>query len=216
MKSSKLFFAATAGFLLTAAVQAARIDFNDPRRALGREDDIRIDAQLLQDTISANSAITVTYQIENLSKSTVAIADKESDVSYDYETRTVTLSIGAEVPTGTAMPRLSLIRPGEKRVFAAGGTVHVILPQTRSPWTAVPQFVQIKVNVLKDVAPFTELIALQQRSPVSLTLPNEMFDTWVNSVDAVFLNAIPVRWNAAPSPMAAADASHRAPGTGRF
>src|ERR1051325_4230133 len=114
MKSSKFFFAAAVA-LMTVTAHAAKIDFNDPRRALGREDNIKVDAELAQESVSANSSLSVTYQIENRSQSPIAIADKQSDVSYDSETQTITFSIGAEVPTGATMPHLTVIKPGETK-----------------------------------------------------------------------------------------------------
>src|SRR5439155_25836851 len=101
MRSSKPFFAVvTISLIGAAAANAARVDFKDPRRALGREGNVRIDAELAEDTVSANAPINVTYQIENLSNATVAVADKILDATFDLDSRTVTLSIGSEVPPG--------------------------------------------------------------------------------------------------------------------
>lgn len=54
MKSSKsLVFAAAVVLSINALPSdAASVDMKDPRRALGREDDVRIDAQIAQDTVS--------------------------------------------------------------------------------------------------------------------------------------------------------------------
>src|SRR5437588_4602668 len=129
MRSSKPFFAAVAVSLIGASVAAAaHVDFKDPRRALGREGDIRIDAQLAQDVVSPNSPITVTYQIQNLSHATIAVADKITDTDFDLDSLTVTLSIGAEIPPGTQLPHLVAINPGEKRVLTAGALLHVAVP----------------------------------------------------------------------------------------
>jgi len=217
MKSSSSFFTAAAAILIVAAsANAARVDFNDPRRALGREDNIRIDAELSQENVSANSSLSVTYQVENLGKTAIAIADKQTDVSYDSDTQTITFSIGAEVPAGATMPHLIVIKPGETKTLQAGGAVHVAVPHLSTPWSAVPRYVMIKVNVLKDVVPFADLIA-KQTATIAPPLPGDLFDKWVNSVDSVFLNALPVRWGSSgPDPMAAADASRRGPGSGRF
>jgi hypothetical protein len=195
MRFSKPSVPAVALTLIAGATFAARIDFNDPRRALGREDNIRIDAQLAQDTISSSAPINVTFQVENLTQASIALADKVSDMSYDVDSRTITLTLGAEIPAGSSMPHLVVIAPGEKRVFRSGALVRVVMPSARTPWTAVPRFVQIKVNVLRDVLPFASLIEQQRRSTTPPALPNDMFDRWVESTDAVYLNAIPVRWN---------------------
>jgi hypothetical protein len=195
MKSSKPFFTAVAVSLIGAGFAAAgHVDFNDPRRALGREGDIRVDAELAQDTLSANSPVTVTYQIQNLSKTTIAVADKIADTDFDLESLTVTLSIGAEIPPGTQMPHLVTINPGEKRVLTSGALLHVAIPNVRTRWSAVPRFVQVKVTVLRDVTPFARLIEQQNRTAAPVALPNNMFDHWVEASDSIVLNAIPVYW----------------------
>jgi len=81
MKSS-LFAVAV---ILAVSARAAHVDMKDPRRALGREDDIRVDAQLVQDSVANNSPLNVTYQIENLTASPIAIADRVASLSYDED-----------------------------------------------------------------------------------------------------------------------------------
>src|SRR5213595_2857471 len=90
------FFAAVV-FLAAAEAQAAHVDMKDPRRALGREDDIRVDAELFQDIVSPSTPLSVTYQIKNLTESPIAVADKVTAISYDDESQTITLEIGAEI-----------------------------------------------------------------------------------------------------------------------
>lgn len=195
MRISRLFAAASLFLLISAAANAAHVDMTDPRRALGREDNIRVDAQLLQNSISASSPLSVTYQVENLTNQSIGVADKVSDVSYDPDTATITLSIGAEVPTGNNMPHVVIIAPGQKRTFNAGGLVHVAVPRQRTPWSSVPRYVQIKVNVLRDVTPFASQLDQQAKSPAPVALPNDLFDKWVDASDSVFLNSIPVHWS---------------------
>jgi hypothetical protein len=201
-------FAVTFSSLIAAAASAAHVDMNDPRRALGREDNIRVDAQILQDTLSDNSPLSVTYQIENLSTQTIGVADRVGDVSYDSDTGTVTFSIGAEVPAGTTMPHMVTIAPGQKRVMTTGCTVHIAVPHF-SEHFGVPRLVQIKVNVLKDVTPFAALLDQQAKSSQAPALPADLFDKWVDANDSVFLNTIPVRWSSRNESLA--DASQRRP-----
>ena len=128
MKSSVRIAVATAVFLLAAsAARAAGVDFKDPRRALGREDDIKVDAQMLQETLSPGSAISVTYQVENLTPAPIAIADKVADASFDPDSQTITVSIGAEIPQGTTMPHLTTIAPGQTRTFRIGASAQVLV-----------------------------------------------------------------------------------------
>lgn len=190
------YLTAVALALIATAVSAAHVDLRDPRRALGREDDVRVDALLTQANINAGSSLNVTYQIQNLSPVAIAFADKVSEASWDAESQTITLSLGAEIPPGPSMPRLVVIQPGEKRVFRGRAMASIPIPAARSPWTRVPRFVQIKVNILRNVTPFAALIAQQSQSETAPALPNDIFDRWIDSNDAVYLNPIPVRWSA--------------------
>jgi hypothetical protein len=92
------------------------------------------------------------------------------------------------------MPHLVTINSGEKRVLNSAALLRINMPTMRTPWTAIPKYVQIKVTVLRDVTPFVKLIEQQNRTPSSILLPNDMFDRWVESSDSVLLNAIPVYW----------------------
>lgn len=181
----------------TTTVLAARIDMNDPRRALATDDDLRIDAQLADDSIGSGSSVNITFQVENNTRRPVAIANKVTDSSYDPESQTVTVSIGAEIPNGPLMPRLSIVKAGEKRTFTSVAVVHVVLPSTRSPFIAYPRYVQVKVNLLRDIAPFNELIA--QQNAAQPPLSDSLFETWVQNNDAIFLNTIPVHWKSGRS-----------------
>jgi hypothetical protein len=180
--------------VLAAAANAGGIDMNDPRRALGREDDVRIDAQLVRDTISAGSPIGVTYQIQNLTDAPVAIADRVSDASYDVDTRTITVGIGSEVPVDGNMPHMITIAPGEKKLFRTAATPILSASAARSVAMDVPRFVQIKVTILRDLAPFSDLLARQQKSSSPQPLPDALFDQWFESSDTIFLNTLPVGW----------------------
>ena len=195
MKSSKPFFAAVVATVIAAAsAMAARVDFKDPKRAVGREGDVRVDAELTQESISQTSPLNITYQIENFSKFAVAVADKVLDTNFDADTRTIRFSIGAEVPPGPNMPHLVIIRPGEKRVLSCGALVHVITPNIRTPWASIPKYIQIQLTLLRDITPFASLIEQQSKGAVTVPLPNDMFDRWIESSESILLNTIPVYW----------------------
>jgi hypothetical protein len=206
VKSSKLFLVILAAVVLlhAAAARAAGVDMNDPRRALGREDDVRIDAQLLRDSVSIGSPIGVTYQIHNLTAGPIAIADRITDISYDAESLTITLSVGSEVPPDGVMPKMTVIMPGEKKTFSGGGMLHVRTP-ARAPSTAAPRYVQIKVNIQRNPAPF---VAVASGSRMS----DPLFSQWLESNDAIFLNSLPVRYNPRGT-MPGIDASQRRAGS---
>jgi hypothetical protein len=206
MKSSRLFVLlfATITLIHTAAAYADAINMDDPRRALGREDDVRVDAQLGQDTIVPGVPVAVVYQIQNLSDMPVAIADKVASASYDNDTRTITLSVGSEVPEQT-MPHVVIIAPGEKRVFHAAATPSLTAAATRARFGGVPRYVQVKVSILRDLAPFRALIDKQAQGPQPLS--DALFDQWFESNDTILLNTVPVQFK--PNGGSGVDAENR-------
>lgn len=198
MRSSKWFTLAVATLFSAVAAHAAHVDMSDPRRALGLEDDVRVDAQLIQDTVSSGSPVGITYQVQNLTRQAIAIADKLCDVSYDSDSRTITLSVGSEVPKGGEMPHLTLIPAGEKKTLTTGAILHITTPADHSPFVSVPQFVEIHVSLLREVTPFHSLIEEQSRAATPVMLTDQQFDQWLQSNDTIFLNAIPVHYTAGP------------------
>jgi hypothetical protein len=212
MRSSKFFLLLNAAitFLFAATTTAGGVDMKDPRRAVALEDNLRIDAQLVQDTIGSGGQVNVTYQIENLARVPVALADRLADTSYDPESRTVTFTVGSEIPDGKIVPHLTVIMPGEKKIFTSTANVHVVLPATRSPFIAYPRYVQVKVNVLRDLTPF-DAVLKQQQTSAAAPLSDAVFETWVENNDAIFLNAVPVRWKSGRSPSEQAGADVATP-----
>ncbi|MDP9194306.1 MAG: hypothetical protein M3P06_21630 [Acidobacteriota bacterium] len=206
MKPSRLIFPIIAAIVFIPSTFAGDIDMDDPRRTVGREDNVRVDAQLIQDTVSPGSPIGITYQIENSSSTPVALADKVLDASYDSDSRTITVSIGSEVPVDGKMPHVVTIAPGEKKVFRAGVTPALGAAAARSS-LAPPRYVQIKVSILRDLDPFAQLIARQ--SGAGQVLTDELFDRWFESNDTIFLNAVPVRFSAWRNPGEFSGAEHR-------
>jgi hypothetical protein len=197
MKSSKLFL--TIALLSAGAARAAQIDMDDPRRAVGREDDIRIDATLLDDTVSAGSVIGVTWQIQNLTNHPIAVAEKVCSSSFDADSSTITVAIGSEVPVNGMMPKMVTINAGDKKTFTIGAMFNTVTSNVRSPFVAVPRYVQVKVNVLRDLVPFHALLQQQAQSPHPVALTDDQFDHWMESNDSIFLNTVPVRFDATRS-----------------
>jgi len=197
VKSTRLFFLLFFAIVLlhAAAAHGASINMDDPRRALGREDDVRVDAQLVQDSISPGAPIGITYQIQNFTTSPVAVADKVSDASYDSDSGTITVSLGSEIPSGR-LPHMVLIAPGEKKVLRGAAMVALNAAAIRTSMAGVPRYVQVKVTILRDLTPFLAMIQKQAQAPaVAQTLPDELFERWLESNDTIYLNALPVQWS---------------------
>ena len=190
MKSSRLFIALLTAMTLlhAAAALGGAIDMDDPRRVTGREHDVRIDAQLIQETVSPGSPVGVVYQIQNLTSQPIAIAGGMASASFDEETGTITLAIGAEIPPAGEMPGMELIAPGETKVLRAGATPALSARAVNMRFGGQPRSVQVKVSFLRDVAAFRSLIESGAR------FPDELFDRWFESQATIFLNAVPVRF----------------------
>lgn len=194
---AKFAAAAFAAVAISAAAHAASIDMNDPRRSVGREDDVRIDAQLATDTLAPGAPVGVTWQIQNFTDVAVAVATKVVDASYDEDSRTITLAIGSEVPPDGTLPQMVLVAPGEKKIFRAAATPVLTAAAVRAGG-ATPRFVQVKVSILRDLAPFIALIQAQTPAARPQQLSDELFDRWFESTDTIFLNTLPVQWNGRP------------------
>jgi hypothetical protein len=169
---------------------------DDPRRAVGREADVRVDAQLLDDTVSPGSTIGVTYKVANLSKQPIAVAEKQCEVSFDGDSRTITVGLGSEIPSNGAMPNVVVVAPGETKTFTAGATLRIAAAAVRTPFTIIPRLVQIKVSVLRDVSAFVDIIHRQSATTKDIQLSDAQFERWLESSETIFLNPIPVRYEA--------------------
>ncbi len=213
MKSSRVLSFVAVTFLTLAAAFAAKVDMKDPRRAVGREDEVRVDAEMIQESVASGAPIGITYQIQNLSKDPIAVADKVCDVTFDSDDRAIVVSVGSDVPKDGVMPKLVVLAPNEKKTFTAGGMVQVAAPRTRNPLVAIPRFVRIKVAILRNLAIFRPLIDQQTKSAAPITLSDTQFEKWLENSDTIVLNEIPVDFSAAPKD-GMSDASQRTFGGG--
>ena len=195
MHSVKPFVLSTLLLMVAALAMGANIDMDDPYRAVGREYDVRVDAQLLSEIVKQGMPIAITYQIQNFSKTSVAVAEKVCSASYDPDSRTITVSVGSEIPLDGEMPRMAMIAPGEKKIFNTSATLASSTSAIRASRTQ-PRYLQIKVNVLRDLVPFAELLEKQQSAATTMRLPlsDDQFDQWFDANRTIFLNSLPVRY----------------------
>lgn len=198
MRSSILRLAllvSTPALLLTGCssggAAAPTIDFNDSRRFLGRDSDVRIDAQMSSERIGSNSRVHLALQVQNLRSTPIALDPTVSETSYDPETETITVILGAEIPEPTRQMSLSTINSGEKKAFAANAHVRVLAPSV-GPFATRPRYIRVKVNYLGDVAPFAALI--NETKPASRVVSDELFPKWIESNQTVLTNALPIDW----------------------
>lgn len=158
--SSLLLLALLAG----GCASTRTIDPEEPRRIVGTENDVRIDAEVFGEKISAASAVPIRYEITNQRSTPIAVADMVSASSYDPDTRTITVDIGSEVPGTELLPRLIAIAPGEKKSFSTSARVRMLMPGAGRSGN-VPAALRIKLSFLGgDLTVFQPLLAMTQKA----------------------------------------------------
>jgi hypothetical protein len=187
--------------LLLAACATARkstpVNQNEPRRVVGTDNDVRIDAEVFGDQLGSSVTLPVKYDITNSRPATIAIADLVPETNYDEETRTVTISIGSEVPGTTLLPHLISIKPGEKKSFSTVARVNIMLP-AGTPAARIPRALRLKVNFLSDTTQFEQLITMPEKGLYDPKLADELFPKWLERNETVYTNTLPMRWALPP------------------
>jgi hypothetical protein len=206
-------YVAVAGLwvFLAACSSTKPINMSEPRRVVGTESDVRVDGEVYGDRLGPSVNVPVKYDITNHRQTTILIADLIPESTYDPDTHTVTISIGAEIPGEEFLPRLIPVRPGEKKSFSTSAHV-VIVANTASPWIPRPNALRLKINFLGDPLPFEQLVSIPEKAVHDPKLAAQLFPKWVEGNETVFTNALPMRWVTVPtddSPEQAAPARRR-------
>lgn len=201
--------------LLTAgsdSLQAApKVDRNESRRFVGREDDVRVDAQLVARNLRPNAPVAIIVEIENDRSQPIAFDPQFTTADYDEQTGTITINVGAEIPDPKKPMRLQVIRAGERKSFQAAARLSVPTA-TLTSFAPRPRLVQVKVNYLGNVEPF---LALIESSKPANPDPG-LFPTWVDNNVAVVTNAVPFEFAKGGGGGEMLDASRRGYGRGAF
>jgi hypothetical protein len=192
------------------------VDMAEPRRIVGTENSVRVDAQVSADQVAPGSYIPITYEITNQRETAIAVAELVPETTYDPESRMFTVNIGSEVPGNELLPRLVSIAPGEKKSFTAlARVIYVRAPRQADAQlgTEAAEF-RLKVNFLGDTEPFRQLIGIKEVAVTDPKLADTLFPLWLERNEVVYTNAIPMRWAARTRD--SGDASERrAPGRRR-
>ena len=196
----KLTLLLSATLFLGACATASRsspVNQNESRRVVGTDNDVRIDAEVFGDVLGATINLPLKYDVTNSRQATIAIADLVPETTYDEETRTVTISIGSEVPGATLLPHLISIKPGEKKSFSTIARVNILIP-AGTPLARIPRALRLKVNFLDDTTQFEQLIAMTEKGLYDPKLADELFPKWLERNETVYTNTLPMRWQLPP------------------
>jgi hypothetical protein len=170
------------------------VHMDEPRRIVGTENDVRVDAEIVGDHLTAGAPIPITYIVTNQRSTPILIADLLPQTNYDPETGMVTIEIGTEIPGEELLPRLIAISSGEKRSFTTKAVLNVMVGRNRAPTAVIPQQLRLRINFLGETKPFEKLIGIPERAVHDPQLAADIFTKWVEGNETVVTNAIPMRW----------------------
>ena len=181
--------------LLFAACSTVPVDMNEPRRVVGTESAVRIDAEVRTEEIRPGAPVLFTYEITNQREQEIAVADIIPVTTYDSETRTITVNIGSEVPGQQLLPRLIPIAPGEKKTFTGSARMSFAMQRPAGdPRVVHPASLRLALNFLGDTKPFAELLNIPEKAVADAKRADELFPVWLERNEVVYTNAIPMRW----------------------
>ncbi|HVR42728.1 MAG TPA: hypothetical protein VMS56_04720 [Thermoanaerobaculia bacterium] len=179
--------------LAAACASTPGVDRSEPRRVLGREADVRLDAQIFADRVGAGSSIRMTWEVENQREAPIAIADLVPAVSYDETEHTIVIHLGSEVPGNELVPRLIRVGSGETKIFHGVAKVTLHLPPP-SPLRSNPRLLQVRLSFLSEVGPFEELVGITENAIRDPEMANRMFTRWVEANETIRTNTLPIDW----------------------
>ncbi len=175
------------------------VNMSEPRRVVGTDSDVRIDAEVYGDTLSPNINIPIKYDITNNRSTAILVADLLLNTTYDPDTLTVTVDIGSEIPGEQFLPRLISIPSGGKKSFSAAAHVAILLNPNATPFAPRPSALRLRVNFLGESGPFTKLIDIPEKAVHDPALASAIFTTWVEQNETVVTNTLPMRWRGTPA-----------------
>ncbi len=144
--------------IFAACASTKPVDMNEPRRVVGTENEVRVDAEVYGDTLEPNVNIPIKYEITNNRPTAILIADLVPMATYDRDSTTVTIDIGSEIPGEQFLPRLISIPSGGKKSFNSSAHVSIMQNPSTTPFAPRPNALRLRINFLSETKPFEKLI----------------------------------------------------------
>ena len=101
---------------------------SEPRRMVGTDNDVRVDAEIYGDTLTPGINIAIQCDVTNHRSTTILVADLIPQASYDPETQMVTVDLGSEIPGEQFLPRLLSIAPSGRRTTTRRIGMYIVCP----------------------------------------------------------------------------------------
>lgn len=183
------------------------IDFEDNYRFAGSLSGVRMDAQLLGD--ASSWPLHLVYEVENARDGDIIVATGSAVMSYDERQRTLTVSLGAEVPAGDEV-QVERISPGERKRFTVSASPEVgvpIAPRMRQ----AARFVKVRLTYLREAGGFA--LQRSEGSKLVVRVSDATLPRWLEQNESFTTNALPLDWSMTMTPVnpayRAADAAGR-------
>jgi hypothetical protein len=215
MKSSLMLCSVAALAALTISCSSTApsgVDMNESHRFVGRENNVRVDAQMTSRSLGNNAAVRIVFEIENFRDEAIALVASRGETTFDPATGTLIISLGAEIPPAESL-LVEMIHSGERKSFSTVVRSNVVVPNhERSPR---PRYVRVRVNFLGDLDPFSAVIG--PSGMIADGVSDELFPVWIERNEVVLTNSLPIDWGRDRSlPTASASQSGATRMDGRF
>ncbi|HVT04785.1 MAG TPA: hypothetical protein VHL58_15585 [Thermoanaerobaculia bacterium] len=160
---------------------------------MGQDNQVRLTARLATDRFAPNSLVGIRFDVENRRDEPIAVADIASETVYDVDSGVITVNVGSEVPGNEFLPRLVKVGAGETKIFRTSARVRasVIAEGTQ---VSRPRSIRVNLHFLTAIEPFAKLIDISEKAIRDPALADSLFALWVDHIQAVATNDLPIRW----------------------